>query len=89
MTSKSDAKGLERPKRDWLNPKPKTNQLKPLPDWMLHRRFERPMSKEYDEFVLSQCYKGVEDLINQSPYDADPPTLEPRLFGGNPVCLCH
>jgi hypothetical protein len=103
-----------RPKRDWLNPKPKpkTNPLKPLPDWMLHRKPLREMSKE---LVLSHCYKGIEDLINQSvsisilfsilrfpfqfqfqllllildktmqPYDADPPTLEPKVFGGNPV----
>ncbi|WJX68946.1 hypothetical protein P8452_53265 [Trifolium repens] len=77
-----------RPKRDWLNPKPKpkTNPLKPLPDWMLHRKPLREMSKE---LVLSHCYKGIEDLINQSPYDADPPTLEPKVFGGNPVYAIH
>ncbi|KAK2360499.1 F-box/kelch-repeat protein [Trifolium repens] len=82
-SKKSDTNALDRPKRDWLNPKP--NRLKPLPDWLLNPRSERPMSKEYHEFVLSQCYKGVEDLINQSPYDATPPTFNPRLFGGNPV----
>ncbi|GAU25863.1 hypothetical protein TSUD_164040 [Trifolium subterraneum] len=73
MSLKSDTTGLDgdskpEPKRDWSKPRrkpnPDPNLLTPLPAWVKPTP-EGPISKEFHEFVLRECYKGVEDYINQ------------------------
>ncbi|GAU25862.1 hypothetical protein TSUD_164030 [Trifolium subterraneum] len=73
MSLKSDTTSLDgdskpEPKRDWSKPRrkpnPDPNLLTPLPAWVKPTP-EGPISKEFHEFVLRECYKGVEDYFNQ------------------------
>ncbi|GAU25864.1 hypothetical protein TSUD_164050 [Trifolium subterraneum] len=67
-TTALDGDSKPEPKRDWSKPRrkpnPDPNLLTPLPAWVKPTP-EGPISKEFHEFVLRECYKGVEDYFNQ------------------------
>ncbi|GAU33227.1 hypothetical protein TSUD_333500 [Trifolium subterraneum] len=69
--------GVTRP-----NSEPKPIQLKPALTY--EPILVKSMSEEARyEFLMRECYKGLECYVNQSYYDPLPPS--PLLFGGSPV----
>ncbi|MCI69276.1 hypothetical protein A2U01_0090537, partial [Trifolium medium] len=61
MSLKSDTTALDEPKRDWSKPKRMKPPPPPLPTWMKPKsKGPIPISEEYRQIVLRECYKGVE-----------------------------